>query len=426
MKLSRSFFNIYIIIIGSFILISWLMDEVWQSYVEQDIESYTGYKFMLVAIGDYLHNHPEEEWLTIVDKTSNKFNLPIRIIPLAEANLSLKNHKQESSLTSETYVTYKNENVQLFQLLKNTEKVLTLGPTKMPTRPRLETSIRIGLLAVLGLFILFWLWPISKDLDGLRRSAEELGKGNFDTQSPLAKSTMTTSLVQTFNMMSKRVKRLIDAHKELTNAVAHELRTPLARSKFALQMLESVNDEEKKLKYRTQIANDVNELESLINEMLIYASFDSDKPKLDIKPVDLVQVIEQHLNKQTSYSGKIVFTHEMVNTPVNCDQHFIERAFTNYLTNAQKYGHDEIIINLTLENNQCLLSVADNGEGINEQNKSTIFDAFTRGDESRNKEVKGFGLGLAIVSRIMEWHQGRAWVEDSQSGGACFYLQWPQ
>jgi signal transduction histidine kinase len=48
----------------------------------------------------------------------------------------------------------------------------------------------------------------------------------------------------------------------------------------------------------------------------------------------------------------------------------------------------------------------------------------TRGDASRNKEIKGFGLGLAIVSCIMEWHQGKAWVEDSSLGGACFNLQW--
>ena len=425
MKLSRSFFSIYFIVIASFIALSWLMDEVWNSYVEQDVESYTGYKFMLVAIGDYLGNHPEQQWPQIVDTTSQKFNLPLGLTPFENENQLLDQQARSTLSSGETFVYYHGDDVQLFHLLSDKQTLLTLGPAKMPTRPRLEAFIRVGLLVVLGGFILLWLWPISKDLDRLSESAIELSKGNFDSQVPSAKSSIMASMMRTFNMMSNKIKRLIEAHKELTNAVAHELRTPLARSKFALQMMERVDDKDKQARYRQQITNDIIELEELVNEMLVYASFDSDKPQIKVKSVDLAPLIQDQISSMAHYQGEILFDVDENIAAVECDGHFILRAVINYLNNAQKYGGNLIKVGLHINNEQCQISVADNGEGISEELKSKLFDAFARGDESRNKETGGFGLGLAIVTRIMEWHGGKAWVEDSHLGGACFYLQWP-
>ena len=66
MKLNRSFFSLYFIIVFIFIVFTWLLDEVWSSYLEQDIESYTGYKTMLAAVGGYLQNYPQDEWPDII------------------------------------------------------------------------------------------------------------------------------------------------------------------------------------------------------------------------------------------------------------------------------------------------------------------------------------------------------------------------
>jgi two-component system OmpR family sensor kinase/two-component system sensor histidine kinase RstB len=73
----------------------------------------------------------------------------------------------------------------------------------------------------------------------------------------------------------------------------------------------------------------------------------------------------------------------------------------------------------------CCICVEDNGEGVSEHFKEVIFDAFSRGDQSRNRETGGFGLGLAIVARILEWHQGSTSLSDSDLGGAKFKLYWP-
>jgi two-component system OmpR family sensor kinase/two-component system sensor histidine kinase RstB len=82
-------------------------------------------------------------------------------------------------------------------------------------------------------------------------------------------------------------------------------------------------------------------------------------------------------------------------------------------------------VTLSIENEQCKICVEDNGDGVSDEFKRVIFDAFSRGDQSRNRETGGFGLGLAIVARIMEWHQGQATIGDSKLGGASFTLTWP-
>jgi len=424
MKLNRSFFSLYFVIVFIFIVFSWLLDEVWSSYLEQDIESYTGYKTMIAAVGDYLRDKPEENWPDILKKTGDKYELSFSLMALADLN-NVERKDRKSLKGGNTYIFYGDDDLMLHHLLEGTTTLLTLGPLKLPTRPRAEARVRVLIMAILGGIIFYWLRPMSRDLDQLRRSASQFGDGNLGVQAPNAKSTMLTPMVSAFNMMAQRIKRLIEAHQELTNAVAHELRTPLARSKFALQMLSTSKDEQKQKKYRTQISNDINELEELVNEMLLYAKFDSDKPKLHIDKYDLNSLVNEQLVNYQEFSGVVSVDNQLGQSIISFDAHFILRAVNNYISNAVKYGGNNIKVTLISDDEQCKIKVEDDGVGVSDDLKPIIFDAFSRGDKSRNRETGGFGLGLAIVSRIMEWHQGSVDILDSDLGGACFVLSWP-
>jgi len=422
MKLGRTFFSLYFLIVSTFIIFSWLLDEVWSSYLEQDIESYTGYKIMLSAISDYLEQHPQQEWQVIVARLSKKYQLPLAII----SENKLQNLAHAKALhQGNTHVYYHNNAVYLHYLIEGSHMVLALGPAKMPTRPRIESLLRMLILAALALVIFIWVWPMSRDLDVLKKATISFGKGEFNTQAPIAKSASISPMINAFNMMAKRIKMLITAHKELTSAVSHELRTPLARTKFALQMLSTIQDNAKREKYLQQIHNDVNELDELINEMLIYATFDSDRPKLAFKLVKIVDTVEIAITQHSQYQGSITIDNQVGELLVECDPHFIQRALSNYIINASKYGKDHIHICLVRDNDYCVIRVEDNGDGVEQDFKATIFDVFSRGDQSRNRETGGFGLGLAIVSRIMEWHNGYVDLQESELGGAAFILAWP-
>tara|TARA_R110000737_G_scaffold317535_1_gene328237 strand:+ start:7204 stop:8427 length:1224 start_codon:yes stop_codon:yes gene_type:complete len=401
-----------------------MLDEVWSSYLEQDIESYTGYKSMLLALSNYIEKHPQDEWQEITLAAAQQWQLPLKLMTEQQVK-EISDQKHDVISENDTHIYYDNDAVEIHHRINNTAAVIVLGPAKMPTRPRMEALIRVILLASLAFLLFFWLRPLSRDLDQLRKTAIEFGQDSFDVVAPKARSTMTEPMVNAFNSMASRIKRLIDAHKELSTAVAHELRTPLARTKFALQMLACTDDKAKQEKYRTAISKDICELEQLISEMLIYASFDNDKPILNFSEQSLLEIVEKQVSNYQQFEQKITINNLIGNTRVDADRHFISRALNNYIANAIKYGNGEIDITIMKKEDHCQIIVTDNGDGVCDDFKCTIFNAFSRGDISRNRETGGFGLGLAIVFRIMEWHGGSASVIDSEHGGASFMLSWP-
>ncbi|MGL1957417.1 MAG: ATP-binding protein [Colwellia sp.] len=420
----RSFFSLYFLVISVFIIFSWLLDNVWNSYLEQDIESYTGYKTMLIAVGDFVQKHPKNEWQALVEKTAVRYNLPLKLISLSD--VETKEHQEHQALkNTTTHVFFDEDMVVLHHLIPSTESIIMLGPADMPTRPRIKAIYRVIVLATLGFIIFIWLWPMSRDLERLKKATKDFGEGNFQAKVPTAKSSMIAPMMLSFNKTTDRIKRLIEAHKELTSAVSHELRTPLARSKFALQMLSSVKDDEKRQKYQQQIHMDICELEALINEMLLYAAFDSDRPELSFKESLVKSLVENQIASHDSLHSAIELVDKAPNLKAVFDTHFMHRALNNYISNAIKYGAGKVRVTISQHKNYCQICVEDDGEGVSDKFKSVIFDAFSRGDQSRNRETGGFGLGLAIVVRIMEWHQGSASVSDSELGGAAFTLTWP-
>lgn len=401
-----------------------MLDEVWSSYLEQDIESYTGYKSMLSALSNFVEKHPEEEWDEIIAGAAEQWQMPLELMSEQEAKkVSHKNHDVISE--DNTHIYYDKDDVNIHHRIVNTSSVIVLGPVKMPTRPRVAALVRVVLLASLACLLFFWLRPLSRDLDQLRKTAVEFGQDSFDVVAPKARSNMTAPMVTAFNSMASRIKRLIDAHKELSTAVAHELRTPLARSKFALQMLACTEDKAKQERYRNAISKDICELEQLISEMLIYASFDNDKPALNFSEESVDEIVQQQVSNYQQFEQQITIRNMIGESKVDVDRHFISRALNNYISNAIKYGNGVIDIAIVQQDNLCQIHVCDNGDGVCDDFKCTIFDAFSRGDTSRNRDTGGFGLGLAIVCRIMEWHGGSASVVDAENGGSCFILSWP-
>ncbi len=424
MKLGRSFFHLYFFIISTFIVFSWALDEVWTSYLEQDIESYTGYKAMLITLGDYVKIHPSDEWNGIVANAAKRLDLPLKLMSIKEVEEIDHSHHYEL-INNKIHIYYFNSKVVIDYLIDDASSVITLGPAKMPTRPRIEAAYRVIIMASLAVIIYIWLWPISRDLELLKKATKDFGRGNFKVKAPAAKSTMIAPMIYSFNMMAARIKRLIDAHKELSSAVSHELRTPLSRTKFALQMLNNVKSEQKRTKYQQLISNDVRELEELINEMLIYAAFDNDKPEVNITATDIHELVKIQIASHDQFVESIDLIDRAPDLIVCCDGHFIDRALNNLISNAIKYGAGKVRVTISEKNSFCSLCVEDNGEGVRDEFKSVIFDPFSRGDQSRNRETGGFGLGLAIVTRIMEWHKGQASITDSELGGAAFIITWP-
>ncbi|VAW88258.1 hypothetical protein MNBD_GAMMA18-1044, partial [hydrothermal vent metagenome] len=102
------------------------------------------------------------------------------------------------------------------------------------------------------------------------------------------------------------------------------------------------------------------------------------------------------------------------------------RAVGNLLQNAKRYAQNRVCIAFTQDNENYQITVDDDGAGIPEYERKHVFEAFKRLDASRDRGTGGYGLGLAIVQRICQWHNGVVTVEDSSLGGARFIISWPK
>ena len=138
------------------------------------------------------------------------------------------------------------------------------------------------------------------------------------------------------------------------------------------------------------MTGDVTELENLVSEMLHYARLDAQSPSLESHLVDLNELMESLVDKLNFDSAiAISVIYEQPNL-YRCDPHFISRAFQNILGNAIKHAHSRIEVRLQASEEQCIISVEDDGEGIPDSKRADIFKPFIRLDKSRDKRTGGY------------------------------------
>ncbi|MCI0511927.1 HAMP domain-containing histidine kinase [candidate division KSB1 bacterium] len=215
--------------------------------------------------------------------------------------------------------------------------------------------------------------------------------------------------------------------------VSHELRTPLALIRMFAETLElgRVPSEEKKLQYYHIISNESTRLTRLINNLLDFSRIEAGKKIYHLKWTDLHQVVEDVLQSYSFHlqqQGFKLQTNLATDLPqVRIDAEAIAQAFINLLENAMKYSQDtkSISITLALRNNQIVLSVSDQGIGIDKNQQLKIFDKFYRVGDSLVHDTKGFGLGLTLVKYIMDYHRGRIELESTPGKGSTFSLIFP-
>ncbi len=272
---------------------------------------------------------------------------------------------------------------------------------------------------LLALLIAAWTWPLWRDIRRLEQSASSLQPDGSLKPVDISNRSSVGRIASALQQLSNQVQNLLRNQQELTSAVAHEFRTPLARLKFAL---ESVPDEP----LRESMREDLTELDNLIQEMLEFSQSEHHTPELAIAEIDTQQLVRQLVEAMPeSQSGKIDFHMQFEDVHLSADGHFVERAIQNLLNNAAKYCQSTIKISCRKQNNGIQIWVEDDGEGVPIAMRDKVFQPFYRPDPSRNRHHGGAGLGLATVTRIQNWHDGDCWVEDSELGGAKFVLSYP-
>lgn len=223
-----------------------------------------------------------------------------------------------------------------------------------------------------------------------------------------------------------RIEKMKD---EFISIVSHELRTPLTSLRGSLGlviggMTGEIPDKAKE--FLSMAEKNADRLTLLINDILDIQAIESGQLSFDIHSTDLADVlhtaIDENMNfaKQSAISIDITDINQAL--PVHIDASRIQQVLDNLLSNAIKFSpeNDVVTVSTSVNDNQVVISVCDNGPGVTEAFQSSLFDKFTQGEESSTRKFSGSGLGLSIAKGIIEQHGSSITYQRSASGGSCF------
>ena len=233
---------------------------------------------------------------------------------------------------------------------------------------------------------------------------------------------------------NRRLKELDRLKDEFVSTVSHELRTPLTSVRAFSEILHdnAAMDQEERQKYLAIMVKETERLTRLINEVLDLAKIESGRADWFMENIDLTEVVKEAVAATSQlFREKSITVLEMIPTwpiIVFADRDRIIQVVINLLSNAAKFSpHGEGIVSIRLyfKDREIRVEVGDNGPGIHPDEQHRIFEKFKQITDLRNGKPKGTGLGLAICRRIIEYHNGKIWVESTPGEGAKFIFALP-
>ena len=396
-------------------------------YMNYSIEQSRGLQSLIVR---QYHSRPVERWSDVTDQLARDF-APLKVQLM---------HRQDARYTPDEE-----------RLLEQGKPVIRLGEWGLmeeissPLNGQLAVKLTIppdpldmNLLywtmnvligaALLG-GLLIWLRPHWRDLERLKVTAAQLGRGRLEERTHIPPSSNIGSLAAVFDTMANDIEHLLNQQRDLLNAVSHELRTPLTRLDFGLALALS-EDQPVASRERLQgLVAHIRELDELVLELLSYSRLQNPAHLPERVEVVLDEFIDSILG---SIDDELENPEIVIDVVLECaverftlDPRLTARALQNLLRNAMRYCERRIQIGVKVCAKGCEIWVDDDGIGIPEEQRARIFEPFYRLDRSRDRATGGFGLGLAISRRAVEAQGGTLTAQASPLGGARLRLWLP-
>lgn len=423
--MNRAFISLYLLIVASVIAIGWGLNALWESQAEAGADPKVSALFQLLE--QRLAALPPAEVDDAVMDLGQQLGIQLDRIAMAD----MASSRGAQALAAGELVRVQGEHSEIwYRRLGASDQLLMLRLPSQEPEPWLDRVLLLVFYLALALVIYLWVWPLSRDARRLEQQTRELGAEGVPLGVKLKPTSALFPLAQSFNRMAQRLRDLLASHRDMTNAVSHELRTPLARMKFALALIDTHNLDGKSRAQLESLGQDVSEMESLISGLLAYAGFERHSQALRQSPGPMAHLGElaraqfARLNNRGLHFDVADLS---AGASCHCEWKLMETLLNNLLANAARFAHQQIKLSLGVSDQGYWLAVEDDGPGIAAQDRLRVFESFTRLTPIQGAaKTPGFGLGLAIVQRIMLWHGGSARVEQGQSlAGARFVVAWP-
>ncbi|CDH30180.1 EnvZ [Xenorhabdus bovienii str. Jollieti] len=262
----------------------------------------------------------------------------------------------------------------------------------------------------------FYLRAQRQPLRTMQKAVREMEKGKIAAPLPEAGAPAIRSLIRAFNQMSTAHKALETDRASLIAGVSHDLRTPLTRIRLALELIEGKDNF-----LRESINRDIEECNAMIDQFIDYQRSGQNMPMLCC---ELNGLLDEAITVENDGVGNIE-NHLSANPVViMANPLSIKRVLSNMFTNAHRYGQGWIRVSSGVTEKFGWFQVEDNGTGMTEEESATLFQPFTQGQRVHNNG--GAGLGLAIIRRIVDIHDGYIEVGRSEKGGLSMRVYIPR
>lgn len=388
----------------------------------------------IFLLEQYIDQAPRDEWLMRLNKVREVSSQQYELLPLDQVLPGLSAERQTALLAGVLLV-----DVEARALMRRVDRdgqryvdsdqeVLRISglPIDVAEVWRRET-VRLLVVALVLLVPLVW-WSRAhwRGLLALSQTVQDWGRGRLDARAVRPVSSSLQPLTEGMNQMAEQLQGLLDGRRDLLHAVSHELRTPIARLGFGLALLRDAPSDAAREGRASAMERDLDELQALVTELLSYSRLE--QTPLQLGAVDIVALLQQRAGALVVPEGGPSLELDLdASLPwVEADARQLSRLVDNLLGNALKYGRGHVRLRAhRIGTELWRLCVEDDGPGIAEADARRIFEPFVRLQREVDDGQRGYGLGLAIVARIVALHGAHIRVERATSGGARFVIDWP-
>lgn len=319
---------------------------------------------------------------------------------------------------------------------KNMNYMLFVGRPKPPgfvgSIRRQHPSIMFSIaLCISGLLCFWFARSLVNPIQQLQEASKQMATGNLAIRvgSASKRRDEIGRLGRDFNFMSEQVERLMGSQKRLLADISHELRSPLARLQLSIGILQqkSEGNEDEHLDKGfllssiSRIEKEAAQIEKMIAQVLTLSRLDNPQSILHKQVIDIQLLISpiisdarfeaQEQNKQVVFDNSVSYF-------IEGDVQMLSSAIENVLRNAVNYAANKVLVSIDVQQEGCLLlTILDDGKGIDEGQLSRIFEPFYRESLARDRASGGVGLGLAIAYQAILQHQGTIQASNTHEGG---------
>ena len=292
-----------------------------------------------------------------------------------------------------------------------------------PPRPNLTTPA-IGLVSIIVLAVCYFAvrWLV-KPVQWIQAGTARMASGDLAYRIPATRKDDLGDLASGINRLADEVGEMLEAKRQLLLAISHELRSPLTRTKVALEFLDDES-------IKANLMHDVKEMERLIADLLESERLNTRHSKLQLASVELRELVDTVIHAEFAEQGaRLVLLPATGATLIEGDATRLRLLMKNLLENALRYSPPEaraVEVAVSVDEAMAEIRVSDFGRGMSAQDLARATEPFYRADPARSRATGGLGLGLYLCRRIAEAHGGTLAIRSELGSGTEVVVQIPR